>query len=293
MNLVVGATGNLGGTICRRLLGRGDPVRALLRQSSDYRGLEAAGAKIAFGDLKDPASLEEACGGTDRLIATATAAARGGADTIESVDRAGYASLIRAAEAANVGQFIFVSAHGFTPDSSLSLARAKAATEEALRTSSLDETILKPSLFMEAWFGLVLGMQVKAGSQVRVVGDPDKPYGFVATENVADLAIAVLEHPQAQRAEIPLSAAAVSFRQIIEWIEEAIGRSIEIEAIEPGQEVRGLPPIVSELWAWAASGQVEGIETPDVADKFGIELVTPRQFIEAAFSTPEQAATAP
>jgi uncharacterized protein YbjT (DUF2867 family) len=41
MNLVVGATGMLGGEICRRLAARGKPVRALVRATSDPAKVEA------------------------------------------------------------------------------------------------------------------------------------------------------------------------------------------------------------------------------------------------------------
>ena len=40
MNPVVGATGFLGGEICRRLLAQGKPVRALVRQTADPAKLE-------------------------------------------------------------------------------------------------------------------------------------------------------------------------------------------------------------------------------------------------------------
>jgi len=57
MNLIVGATGTLGGMIARRLLADRKTVRALARPGSTYQPLEDAGAQIAFGDLREPASL--------------------------------------------------------------------------------------------------------------------------------------------------------------------------------------------------------------------------------------------
>src|SRR5438445_3363668 len=66
MILVVGATGLLGGEICRRLRERGHPVRALARETSDpakVQRLTSLGAEIMRGDLKDRASLDQACRG--------------------------------------------------------------------------------------------------------------------------------------------------------------------------------------------------------------------------------------
>ena len=55
MNLVVGATGTLGGEICSRLAQAGKSVRGLVRTSSDPARVEALrkqGVEIATGDLR-------------------------------------------------------------------------------------------------------------------------------------------------------------------------------------------------------------------------------------------------
>jgi dihydroflavonol-4-reductase len=55
--LVTGATGYIGPSLCEALLGRGSPVRALVRSSLRASGLPA-GIELFEGDLTDPASLE-------------------------------------------------------------------------------------------------------------------------------------------------------------------------------------------------------------------------------------------
>src|SRR5437588_1516475 len=72
--LVVGATGMLGGAVCRRLAAAGKPVRALVRSGSDPQRVEAlreTGAETVLGDLKDDASLAAACNGAAAVITTA------------------------------------------------------------------------------------------------------------------------------------------------------------------------------------------------------------------------------
>jgi NADH dehydrogenase len=70
---------------------------------------------------------------------------RGGDDTVETVDRQGNRSLIDAAKAANVQQFVFVSAYGATLDSPVPFLRAKAETEASLRASGMPYTVLAPN----------------------------------------------------------------------------------------------------------------------------------------------------
>ena len=112
MNLVVGATGVLGGEICRHLVERGRPVRAMVRDSSDpdrVARLRGIGAEVVRGDLKDPRSLEAACRGVRTVVSTAASVhSRQEGDSFDSVDRQGHLSLIDAAEAAGVGQFVHV-----------------------------------------------------------------------------------------------------------------------------------------------------------------------------------------
>src|SRR5918997_772365 len=71
MILVAGATGVLGSEIVRRLLARGEKVRAMVRAPSNPEAVERlrkAGAETIVGDLKDPTSLRPACAGVDAVI---------------------------------------------------------------------------------------------------------------------------------------------------------------------------------------------------------------------------------
>jgi dihydroflavonol-4-reductase len=63
--LVTGATGFTGGHLARTLAASGDRVTALVRDRNAARDLEAAGVRLAVGDLRDPAALAAATAGVD------------------------------------------------------------------------------------------------------------------------------------------------------------------------------------------------------------------------------------
>ena len=128
--LMVGSTGDLGGTITRMLLAKGKNVRILVRPYSNYQPLVQAGAQVVLGDLKNPASLDGACKGVQFLITTATATKRGGSDTATTVDLEGNHNLIDAAKGAGVKQFIFASLSIADPNSPVPFVQAKAKTED-------------------------------------------------------------------------------------------------------------------------------------------------------------------
>src|SRR6188472_3989782 len=104
MNLVIGATGILGSEICRQLRARGLPVRAFVRAGSAGRGaLEAMGAEIVAGDLRNRATIEAACRGVRAVFSTATAmGTKDKTQKMRAVDRDGQLALVEIAAASGV-----------------------------------------------------------------------------------------------------------------------------------------------------------------------------------------------
>jgi dihydroflavonol-4-reductase len=58
--LVIGANGHLGAHLVRQLLDAGNPVRALVRRTSETKALEGISVEIVRGDIQQPHSLLEA-----------------------------------------------------------------------------------------------------------------------------------------------------------------------------------------------------------------------------------------
>ena len=65
--LVTGATGFLGSAVVRVLLEAGRAVRVLTRPDSDRTNIGGLEIEVCAGDLRDPASLVDACRGCDAL----------------------------------------------------------------------------------------------------------------------------------------------------------------------------------------------------------------------------------
>ena len=104
---------------------------------------------MVSGDLRNPASLLNACQGVEQVLAAAHALVGKGDNNPHTVDDAGNRQLIDAAKVAGAKYFIFVSVQGASPDSPLKFFRIKYRTEEYLRASGLNFTILRPSAFMD------------------------------------------------------------------------------------------------------------------------------------------------
>ncbi len=281
MILVAGATGQLGGRIARRLLANGEQVRVLVRDASAWQPLQAAGAQIAIGDLKNRATLDAACAGVDVVITTANSALRGGVDTTQTVDTDGNRSLIDAARSAGAKQFIFVSALGVTTDSPIPLFQAKARAEAYLRASGLPYTILAADAFMDVWLPMIVIGPVLAGRPVTIVGEGRRKHSFIAVDDVASFAIAAIGHPDAINRHVPIGGpAAVSWRDIVAAFERQLGRAIPIVSLVPGQPLPGLPDIVAGLMVGLDTYD-SVIEMAATAKTFGLQQTTVDQFLRS------------
>ena len=234
MILVVGATGLLGGEICRRLAAAGKPVRALVRGTADpakVDELERLGAALVRGDLKNRASLDAACRGIDTVITTAsTTFSRQDGDSIQTVDLEGQTRLVDAAQAAAVPRFMYVSySHGI--DMECPLATAKRSVEGHVKRSGMTYTILAPSVFMEVWLSPALGFDA-ANAQARIYGSGTNPISWISLGDVAQFAVLSLDHPAARNATLELGGpAALSPLEVVRAFEQSGGRPFRVEHV--------------------------------------------------------------
>lgn len=286
MDLVVGATGLLGGAITRLLLAEGRDVRVLLRHNSPAEAMAAqgmatspktlleAGAQPVYGDLKDRPSLDSALRGVDTVITTANSSMRGGEDTVDSVDRQGNRNLIEAARAAGVKQFVFVSFLGADPQSPVPLFQAKAETEAALAQSGLAYTVLAPNFFLENWAGMVVGIPLRARQPVTLVGQGRRQHALISIGDVAAFAAAVVGHPAAIDRRLALGGPEpVTWMGIVDAFGRAVGQTLPVRFVAPGEPIPGLPDMVPGVLA-AMETYDSPIPMAETARTFGVALTS-------------------
>ena len=230
MNLVVGASGLLGTQICRELAQAGKPIRALVRNSTDrekQKTLRGLGASLAYGDLKDPSTLDEACRGISTVISTASSTlSRQAGDSIETVDAQGQLNLVRAAKAAGVQHFIFIS---FSPvPMDFALQRAKRATEKMLAESGMAHTVLQPTMFTEVWLGPHLGFDA-ANASAQIFGSGKNGISWISYLDDARFAAASVDNAAARNCVILLGGPEpLSPLEVVQIFEEIGGRKFTV-----------------------------------------------------------------
>lgn len=277
MILVIGATGYVGHEICRRLVLRGERVRALVRKTSALDRVEtlrSCGVEICLGDLKDFDSIKNLFTGVEAVISTASSTiSRQLGDSIESVDAAGQMNLVNTAKAANVKRFVFVSFRQ-APGLSSPLGDAKREVENAIATMNF--TVVKASWFMEVWLSPALGFDYAQGT-ARIYGAGTNPVSWVSFRDVAEMCAVALRHPMAMRQTIEFGGPeALSPLEVVKRFEKISGKSFILEHITEQalrEQYEQATDSMEKTFATLMLGYVYGdaINMEPVMEQFGIK----------------------
>ncbi len=290
--LVTGATGQIGSEVVRRIAGRGQRVRALVRASSDSSRHAALaslpGVAIVEGDYRDPDSLNLACRGVDFVIATVTVGSPHGDYTYQNVDVQGNAALFAAAREAGVQHLCFISTIRATDFTSVPMLAAKAKAEVALEHSGLDYTILRVSDISKPDALLAEAAAALAGRPLRVWGDGSALSAPMFGFDLAELCVRAHAISSVQRRCVDVGGP-----EILSGIEraEAIAQAVGIDD-DPLLEYRP-PPSAEQIAAiadpalrgqmlWQAIAAVNDFaaEIDEVRLMFSVRLTSIGEYIE-------------
>jgi uncharacterized protein YbjT (DUF2867 family) len=157
MLLLTGATGQVGSALLRRLVDDGADVRCLVRDPRRLQTMRVR-VQIALGDLTDPPSFRNALRGVDTVVHLAATIRDQPNGSIEELNGIATWRIVRAAQRAGVGRFVFFSTLDASAHHRTRFHRAKAAAEQAVRESELDWTVFAPSIVYapgDAWLTLL------------------------------------------------------------------------------------------------------------------------------------------
>ncbi|MEJ2304949.1 MAG: NmrA family NAD(P)-binding protein [Anaerolineales bacterium] len=296
MILISGATGLLGGAITRNLLAVGKKVRILVREDSpsielakhgmatNPQTLIEAGAQPIYGDLRDRSSLDWACAGIETVLTTASSTMRD--FDLEGVDLNGTRNLVDAAKSAGVRHFIYTSAYGSDLNHPSRLFQIKAICEQYIQDSGMTHTILAPGVFMEIWIGMVVGIPLRAGQLVTLVGKGDHKHTFIAIQDVAAFGTALVDNPMALNQAVFIGGpASYTWTEVIQAVGRALGQELPVNYVGFDEDVPLLPEGVPDL--------LKGMETFETfidmsrtAPQYGVELTSLDMFAHQFFIQP-------
>ncbi len=181
MIIVSGAAGELGGLVVDQLLDRGVAASRLILVSStpdDLRQYASMGASTRQGNLSQPASLQAAYEGGDRMLLISLDEGENRAEL--------HINAIEAAVAAGVEHIAYTSIVN-APDNGSELAADHVQTEQFLQESGVAWTFLRTSLFMDSLVDRAIDMIFEG-----LVESSEQGASYVTRYDVARAAAAVL-----------------------------------------------------------------------------------------------------
>ena len=287
--LVVGATGQLGAVITRKLLDSRAPVRALARNGGALAAF-APRAEIAAVDMRDIVKLTEACRGVSQIIATANNNMGTGPTSPSRVDLAAYQNLCAAARNTGVRRLVYVSYRGVAQDAPVDIFRIKWYIEDAIRRSGIPWVMLRPTAFMDIWIDQVVAKGIREKGVATIFGDGRNVANYIAVEDVAEFAVKVLARPEIVNEAIDVGGPSnVSLNDVATLVERRFKPGGKRRHI-PVAAMRLLPPVVKPfnevaarlmtLGLYSATGAKPFPQWKVAADRFGVAPRTVETYVE-------------
>jgi NADH dehydrogenase len=286
--LVVGATGQLGAVITRKLVAAGTAVRALARSREKLAALGTA-AELAPIDLRDLPQLTEACRGVEQIVATANNNMGKGATSPSRIDLSGYQNLCAAARNAGVRRLVYVSFRGVSQDAPVDIFRIKWYIEDAIRRSGVPYVMLRPTAFMDIWIDEILAKGIREKGVATIFGDGTCVSNYIAVDDVADFALKILSRREVVNEAVEAGGPSdASLNDLATLLERRFGAPAKRRHV-PVAAMRLLPPLVrpfnelaARLMTLGLYAATEGTPFPGWkanADRFGVTPITVETYI--------------
>jgi uncharacterized protein YbjT (DUF2867 family) len=287
--LVVGASGQLGSVITRKLLAAGIPVRALARRRDKLDALAAAGAEMAATDLLDLAKVTEACRGISQIVATANNNMGKGATSPMRIDLAAYQNLCAAARTTGVRRLHYTSFRGVSRHVPVDIFRLKWYIEDAIRRSGVPYVFLRPTAFMDVWIDQLLADGIRKKGVATLFGDGTAVANYIAVGDVAEFAVKIVGRDDVMNEAVDLGGPSnISYNDLATLVERRLqvpGKRRHIPVVA----LKLLPPLIRPFNEVAARMVTLGLyaatlsrpfpEWKASADRFGVAPRTVEQYV--------------
>ena len=258
--LVTGPTGFLGRRVVHKLVEHNYEVRCLVRSPGRERIFDQLAVDVYYGDVNNADALASACQGIDQVVHLVGVIREGRNTTYDSVNRVGTENIVAAAVAAgSVSQFLQISAVGAVNDPELPYLKSKWQAEQAVISSGLPYTIIRPSLIFGQGdeFMNSLASLVRLFPLVPVISGGRNRLQPIWVDDLAQCIALSLSRHDLQGHTLELGGPdQLSYNQIVDIIARAMGKrrmKVHVPLWVMGmnaavmQRLMSRPPINSEM----------------------------------------------
>jgi len=258
MIVVFGATGTIGTPLVTGLLAKGAHVRAVTSDPAKVSALKADGCEVAIADFDDPDALAKACAGAEKVFLVTPA----------HLDmRQWKENVITAAVSAGIKQMVMSTGLGASPKARLTFGIWHSESQEFLKASGMDWTLIQPTYFMQN----LLWQSSSIAADDVYFDDLGGPVSWVDARDIADVAVEALTGEGHEGKSYGLTGAeALDGAAIAALLGKATDRTITLRSISAEDSQNAMiasgmgaeiAKAMVELSALAPKGYLAGIET--------------------------------
>ncbi len=239
---ITGASGKLGRATVQCLLKRQAPpasLVAVVRDPAKVSDLAAQNLQVRHGDYTDPASLEKAFGGIDKLLFISTSA-------LGEERMLHHRNVVAAAKRAGVGHVLYTSVIKPSADAKFAASPGHFHTEALIRESGIAHTFFRNNLYLDIVPFLFAGA-VETGTLTHSGGSGR--IGFVARDDIAEALAIALTSPTPLRDAYAItpSRPCYGLAEVAAALGKAAGKTVQYNSVSPDEfravlEGRGVPP---------------------------------------------------
>jgi uncharacterized protein YbjT (DUF2867 family) len=242
--LVTGASGTNGRELVKRLSSAGVAVRGMIHNRQARADAALPGVEFVIADFDDPASVGRVLEGIDRAFLVTNSTERAEAQQLAFVARG---------RAAGLRHIVYSSQLHAAKNSPVRYLRYHAVVEDAISSSGLAFTILRPNLYMQAFLGFRSSI-VAEGRFFAPVGDAR--VSIVDVRDIAAVAAAALtENGHEGKTYDITGPEALTHRAMAAQLSESLGRDIKFVDIPEAAMREALLSL--KFPEWQADGLIE------------------------------------
>jgi uncharacterized protein YbjT (DUF2867 family) len=199
MILITGATGYIGRHLVSRLVARGERPRCLVRDMQRAANLLPADkVDLVRGATTQMETLKAAVQGIETIVHAAFITAdrkQAPGNHYEETNVVGTQNLVKVAEAAGVKRMIEISGLGTKPDKPGSYMQGRYLAEKMLMESSLQWTIIRPSVLFGKGAPFIKGLVelIQSAPVLPLIGGGKTMFQPIYVEDVVSVIVAVLD----------------------------------------------------------------------------------------------------
>ncbi len=244
--LVTGASGNTGSILVPKLLGSEADVRVFLRDDKKAESFRSMGAEVIIGDLDSTESIIPAVKGADKIYLLTW----NGPTQLQQVKN--FLDAIK-----KTGSSPHLIRHSMWGPENSRIIQQGLAAEEAIKSSGLQWTMLKPTFFMQ---NIMMAAGTINNDGVIYWDMNDGKLGMIDVRDIAEAAFNVITtEGHTGKSYILTGPEAISFNDIANVFSEKLGKEVKYinvpgEASKQAMVGMGIPEWIAEGYAELSEG---------------------------------------